>query len=527
MGKSKPKAPKAPDPAATAQAQSAANREAVRESALVSQIGQDTPFGSVRFLGPIGSPDRRQVVSLTPSGQRQLTQQNLLAELLGGRAVQMAGGLPDKAFNLRGLPGRPGGIDFRSLPGGQFLRPSGPELTTGFDTSGLPEFHWDRRTNNLPRVGSLGTVGPDLSTGLNRGGLPEIPGVGGFGAERQRVEDAVYGRNLSRLQPRFEQEEARLEQSLANRGIPPGSEQWNDEVAAYQMAKTDALSAARNEAIAAGGSEQSRLAGLAMSARGQLVGEQLQEADLLAATRGQLFGEEVERFGSRERMRDRTAQERLTDINLINQARQLGLQEQLSGAQLASGARQQLLGEQLQARQQGIQEQQLRRSLQQSDRDRAIQEMLMVRQQPMNELAALLQGSPALGMPQAQSPGGFNVAPADIMGATQLGYQGALNRYNADLANQQAFFGGLGQLGGSVLGAAGAAGGFGALFSDRRLKTNIRRIATSDRGLGVYSFNYVWGGPTSIGYMADEVEQIAPEAVSEVAGFKVVDYSRV
>ena len=64
-------------------------------------------------------------------------------------------------------------------------------------------------------------------------------------------------------------------------------------------------------------------------------------------------------------------------------------------------------------------------------------------------------------------------------------------------------------------------------FSDRRLKTNIHRISTRSDGLGVYEFEYIWGGGKHIGLMAQEVLGIYPDAVGSVGGYYTVDYSRV
>jgi hypothetical protein len=64
--------------------------------------------------------------------------------------------------------------------------------------------------------------------------------------------------------------------------------------------------------------------------------------------------------------------------------------------------------------------------------------------------------------------------------------------------------------------------------SDRRLKTNITRIATRPDGLGVYEFDYIWGGGRRVGLMAQEVREVYPEAVSEMPdGHLAVDYRRV
>ena len=62
-----------------------------------------------------------------------------------------------------------------------------------------------------------------------------------------------------------------------------------------------------------------------------------------------------------------------------------------------------------------------------------------------------------------------------------------------------------------------------SFFSDRRLKTNIRRRGNK-HGLPWYEFDYVWG-EHSEGHMADEVAQIYPDAVSyNDDGYAMVNY---
>jgi hypothetical protein len=62
------------------------------------------------------------------------------------------------------------------------------------------------------------------------------------------------------------------------------------------------------------------------------------------------------------------------------------------------------------------------------------------------------------------------------------------------------------------------------MFSDRRLKTDIKKVGKTDDGLSIFTYRYKAGGPTQMGVMAQEVEKVRPEAVREVAGFKAVDY---
>lgn len=74
---------------------------------------------------------------------------------------------------------------------------------------------------------------------------------------------------------------------------------------------------------------------------------------------------------------------------------------------------------------------------------------------------------------------------------------------------------------GSIASAAAGPGG----FSDRRLKTNIRKIGEFADGLGRYVWTYIWGGPEYEGVMADEVEALRPWALGpKVAGYATVNY---
>lgn len=80
-------------------------------------------------------------------------------------------------------------------------------------------------------------------------------------------------------------------------------------------------------------------------------------------------------------------------------------------------------------------------------------------------------------------------------------------------------------IGGIMQGVGSLASG-AAMLSDRRLKTNIRKIGEYADGLGRYVWTYIWGGPEYEGVMADEVERLRPWALGPtVAGFQSVNYA--
>jgi len=80
---------------------------------------------------------------------------------------------------------------------------------------------------------------------------------------------------------------------------------------------------------------------------------------------------------------------------------------------------------------------------------------------------------------------------------------------------------------GALIGAGGAAAG-GYLRSDERVKTDIAVVGKMKDGLPVYRYRYK-DDPTNVvrmGLMAQDVEQVHPEAVKEFGGVKHVNYDK-
>jgi hypothetical protein len=76
---------------------------------------------------------------------------------------------------------------------------------------------------------------------------------------------------------------------------------------------------------------------------------------------------------------------------------------------------------------------------------------------------------------------------------------------------------------GGLLGAGASAA---KLFSDERLKTDIKRVGTLDNGLPVYTFRYRGASKIQMGVMAQDVEQVIPDAVEDFGSYKIVDYEK-
>ena len=145
-------------------------------------------------------------------------------------------------------------------------------------------------------------------------------------------------------------------------------------------------------------------------------------------------------------------------------------------------------------------------------RQQAIAESLRRRGATLNEINALMTGQQVGGpnLPGFTSAG--RVAAPDLMGGLQASAQSDIDRYNAQQMRQQSMGAGIGALGQAAF-----------AFSDRRLKTHIRRVGSTLGGQPIYQYRIF--GRDSIGVMADESP---PEAVYlHESGFYMVDYSRI
>ena len=148
-------------------------------------------------------------------------------------------------------------------------------------------------------------------------------------------------------------------------------------------------------------------------------------------------------------------------------------------------------------------------------RAQAIQEADYFKNQPLNMLNALRSGNQT-SMPQFGSvTAGAQIGAAPVYAATSDAYSAALEKYKIQSANSGGFLGGLASLGGAAI----------TKFSDRRLKTGIRKIGELASGLGVYAYTYIWSPKPEVGVMADEVAKLRPEALGPmVLGYQTVNY---
>lgn len=145
-------------------------------------------------------------------------------------------------------------------------------------------------------------------------------------------------------------------------------------------------------------------------------------------------------------------------------------------------------------------------------RQAAIAEQMQRRGMSLNEMNALLSGQQVQmpNMPSFSQAG--RAETPNLLGAMQSQYDAQLGAANAQNAGMN-----------SLLGSAAQLGSAAFMFSDRRLKSNIRRVGTHPIGVGIY--DYTMMGIKQRGVIAQEVQAVRPDLVKRHAsGFLQVNY---
>jgi hypothetical protein len=364
MGKKAAKPPPAPDPVKTAQAQTDSNIDTARMNANLNRLDESDPMGSVSYTD-LGNDRWRKDTTLTDVGQRQFDLQNQVDEGTNRLALQGVG----QASNVLNSPFSLDGLTREPAPG--LIGWTGVQRT--IDGGGPIQ----------GRVGDGGQIRSDFG---DAGQLQRSVGPSDFSADRQKVEQAV----MSRMQPQLDQGRARMEQRLADQGIPAGSEAHNRQMDALGRQENDA----RQQAVLAGGQEQSRMFGMDLN-QGNFANQAQQTA----------YGQEMGRAGFANEAQGQRFGQGVTQGQFANDAQSLGFGQGLQQGQFHNQATSQLINQQ---------------SADKADwansRQRQLQELLLQRSQPINEIGALL-GTGQVGMPQFQQTTPVNVQGTDVMGA--------------------------------------------------------------------------------------------------------------
>lgn len=572
-----PPPPPPPDPTAVSAAQTGSNVNTAVANSIIGNANTVDPYGSTTF-NQIGStdvggnqvPQWEKTTTLAPAQQQMLDLQNQTGINLQQTALDQSGQIgtllahPVTAEGLPDYAGAPQAPSFNGLPGGPQLQV--PQLQGQGDPT-LPI------TGNVPvgqQATSFGQGGPiqgsvqqtnfDPNFGQTSGHIVNSVGPQDFSADR----DAVTQAYLDRMNPQLDRDRSALENQLVNQGFARGTTAFNTQMDQANRQANDA----RQQAILAGGQEQSRLAGL-----------QLNQANFANQAQAQDYGQQQGRglFGLQAGQAQNAANINTGTFANTAQNQQFGQNQaqgqfgnaavqgnnsaNLAGGQFQNSAAGQAFAQQqaqqafnnavaqgnaqgandaataaynsavAQAQQgntnaqQGFSNNTANAQLNNQVRAQALQERLGLQQAPINEISALMSGG-QIQAPQTVQYQGGSIQPTNVSGNTYNSAALAQQNYQSEVAQQNAGMGGLFGLGSAAInGIAKNPAVLAGMFSDRRLKRDI--VDTGIRllnGLKLYSFRYLWSAARHIGVMAEDVKKIRPDAVFSVGGYDVVNY---
>jgi len=419
MGKSTPSAPTPVNYTQAAADQGAANLKSGLQSAGLSNPNVISPYGNQTVtFDTTTNPDMPQATvtqTLTPAAQKALEAQQQVQLSLANLGQQGA----TTASKVLGTPFQYSGPDIQTSLGQQRSINYGP----AGDAFGL--------AGGGPAADAYGLAeGIDAAKygaaqrSLDLSGVAKMPVNAGMTGQA-----AI----LSRLQPQIQQEQAALNQQLANQGITPGSEAYNNAMRTQGQQANDLYTQAALQGInldtaanQQGYGQALSSAGLYNQGLGQDFSQGLAARGLTNQSIGQNFGQGQAAQQLQNAAIGQNFNQAVTAAGLYNQAQNQGYNQNLQGAEFGNTAAQQSLAQQLQ-----------------------------LRNQPLNEISALMSGS-QIQNPQFQGYTGSNVAAAPVFQGAQAGGQQAMDIYGQQMAARNANVAALGQIGGSVAGLAAA-----------------------------------------------------------------------
>ena len=275
--------PVAPDPVATANAQSAANKATAIAQGELNMVNQYTPYGSLSYsqrgTTADGTPQYSATQTLDPSGQRQLDLTNLAGERYGITANNQLAQVADKLS----AP-----IDFSTL---------GPAPTANLASLG------NAPTANFSSLGAAPVANEQT---------------------RQSVRQSIQDRERPNQDRRLSELQARL----GTQGVSEGSKAYSNAMRDYNTGINDFNLGADNQALG----QMSQLYGIEGDQRSRATNEIGQQFDFANQSRDRALREMQAQYGIDATSRDRA-------VNEMIQQRQIPLNElaaMLSGTQVSA-----------------------------------------------------------------------------------------------------------------------------------------------------------------------------------------------
>jgi hypothetical protein len=262
MGKKSGSAPQAPDPVATARAQTTQNIETARKNAELNRVNSYSPFGSLTYSKADPIFDQAGFDQALASWQSNF-------DKLGAAPPSSITQPSGRAGHFSAV--NPAYTDYQKRLAALGKAPTKAQFTSNTD-------QWQQNFNLDPKFQPiLDALTSNLQAPFDYEQFCPNPNETDFSADAQRVEQATYDRAMNLLRPQFEMDEERLQQRLVDQGLGNRNAAGSRELDDFSRRKGDVLTNLGLDSVRAGRAEQSRLYGMATDARARAIAEALQE----------------------------------------------------------------------------------------------------------------------------------------------------------------------------------------------------------------------------------------------------------
>jgi hypothetical protein len=254
MGKGS-KAPAAPDPAETAAAQTASNKETAYWNAVLNNVNQITPYGNLTYTQTGGGKtydDAGYQAALSSYNQQLNDYNSYVPDPDGSSPVR-------PQFN-QSAPSR----------GDYLISDAPPQFTSEINLSPEQQALYDTQTRSQQGLatlgeGQIGRITDSVSTPYSYSGIGNQFSIEDAATQQANAE-AAY---MARLNPQFSQDEEAMRTRLINQGIGQGSQAYQREMDSFNQMKNDA----RSQAVLAGQQYGSNAQQQALQRRNQGISE--------------------------------------------------------------------------------------------------------------------------------------------------------------------------------------------------------------------------------------------------------------
>lgn len=350
--------------------QIAAGNYGLNQQQNFNRVDEFGPYGSATYTrNPDGSISRNYALS---ENQQQINDQTEQLDINLGDAANTALGQVGEAWrtplnydNLGSMPT----LDYKGVPSANARNYS--------NAPGLIDANY----NNAPLRANAPTSYSDA---------PQVRGIGDFDAERARIEDSLFNRYSGRINDDYNRELDAQKQYLADIGVSPGDDRYNDVLGELRSNRDDALLQAQGYAVEQGGNELGRNYGIESDARSKAVGET-----------NTLYN-----LGADARTRGVAEENALMDNARLNRGQYTNEQNQLFS--MESDARNNAINERNQLYSAGM-----------NNRQQGINELNYLRKAPLEEFGALSSARRGVINPSFSGISQINVPTIDAAG---IGY---------------------------------------------------------------------------------------------------------